>query len=761
MAGILFLLISFFFGILLVYTIIPENNRLFFSIAPRKATLAHIPQTFFVIPAGIVMGLLTNTVLTYFFAYLSVLNKSSYASPIQSAALISCLIHLFIGIILLHRYLLKTAPLYAAIEEAGKGDSTDSAARSKRRRKRTNDSSAPDDNPQEDRRIYRAIPRYNPTPFSIIFYTAAILLFFFTVIYLFYYGFFRSGDRYFAGQTVFSDLSPHTALIASFSRGENFPTQYPHFPGDGIRYHFLFFFLCGILHSLGFTLDHALNVPSVIAALSCLVLLGTLAVLIIGKRLTFLLSGLFVLFRHNLSFIPLFAEKIRENNGNLTAAVTGLWSTSEWFGNTKHDDWGLWAVNVFANQRHLLFGVALILILLFFFLPYTRRMLLSLSRERELRSKVKTFFTARDSWLPGKGDPIRPWRLLLPAILIVLFMPFFHGSALIAGLLILFVLAIFSKARILFLITAICAVVSAFFQTAFFSGGAASVISFSVKPGFLAEGSDFFSVFSYLLGVFGLLIPLLLVIFIQIKGAYRRIIMAAFILPCVFAFLFQISVELSANHKFLQISLILFQIFIAGAIVFLLSPFSFNARGATISSKAKPSQRRLVRIITICSRTLAGILLCALTMNGIIEWRVYRNMNHTSFATMRTDSPVTEWIAENTMPRRVFLTAAFAMDSFFLSGRFAYYGHPYYAFSAGSNTESRLEIYEFLLTGADGDYKEFLRLCHQENIHYVLMNNALRFQDFALNEEFFRENLFPVAVFPEEGNTVIYLIPSP
>ena len=38
----------------------------------------------------------------------------------------------------------------------------------------------------------------------------------------------------------YSDFGPNTALIQSFAVGHNFPTEYPHFSGDRIRYHFLF-----------------------------------------------------------------------------------------------------------------------------------------------------------------------------------------------------------------------------------------------------------------------------------------------------------------------------------------------------------------------------------------------------------------------------------------------------------------------------------------------------------------------------------------
>ena len=48
-----------------------------------------------------------------------------------------------------------------------------------------------------------------------------------------------------------SDFGPNVAIMQSFALGHNFPTEYPHFSGDRIRYHFLFYFQAGNLEYLG------------------------------------------------------------------------------------------------------------------------------------------------------------------------------------------------------------------------------------------------------------------------------------------------------------------------------------------------------------------------------------------------------------------------------------------------------------------------------------------------------------------------------
>ena len=62
---------------------------------------------------------------------------------------------------------------------------------------------------------------------------------------------FHVSDGYlYSGFTVFGDYAPHTAMMRSFSLGNNFPTQYPHFGGEDVKYHFMFQFLVGNLEYL-------------------------------------------------------------------------------------------------------------------------------------------------------------------------------------------------------------------------------------------------------------------------------------------------------------------------------------------------------------------------------------------------------------------------------------------------------------------------------------------------------------------------------
>ena len=63
---------------------------------------------------------------------------------------------------------------------------------------------------------------------------------------------------------AWSDFASHIPLIRSFSLGSNFPVEYPLFPGEPIKYHFIFYYLVGLLEKIGLNIGLALNIPSFI-----------------------------------------------------------------------------------------------------------------------------------------------------------------------------------------------------------------------------------------------------------------------------------------------------------------------------------------------------------------------------------------------------------------------------------------------------------------------------------------------------------------
>jgi hypothetical protein len=95
---------------------------------------------------------------------------------------------------------------------------------------------------------------------------------------------------------------------------------------------------------------------------------------------------------------------------------------------------------------------------------------------------------------------------------------------------------------------------------------------------------------------------------------------------------------------------------------------------------------RLLARRSVAAKILACCLAITLTGTGLYETRLLVNINHNKLK-LPLDSPVVSWILDQTPPRSVFLTAPYHYHAFFYSGRQAYYGHAYYAWSAGHDTD--------------------------------------------------------------------------
>ena len=136
------------------------------------------------------------------------------------------------------------------------------------------------------------------------------------------------------GDPVFSDFAPHLAVIRSFSVGSNFPTEYPHFAGEGIRYHFFFEFLTGNLEFLGLRIDWAFNLPSILSLLAFLVLLYAFTLLLTGQKGVGLLTIVLFSFRSSFAFFTFMADM-----DLLPQAIATIATNELHIGKTRHERW--------------------------------------------------------------------------------------------------------------------------------------------------------------------------------------------------------------------------------------------------------------------------------------------------------------------------------------------------------------------------------------------------------------------------------------
>jgi len=947
MLAIVYLIISAVFGLTLVNFAVPDVRRLYVACAPSKEAVSTIPNTLFTVPAGILVGIVT----TGFINYYTILGLSYFMGDHSVCKRIGMIITFAVLIWLSLSNLIII---------------------NRRRLKRLENSD------------FAEIPPYQYRLRDTLFYGLIIALITACATFLMRYTYRISDGELMAGLSTFSDLAPHTAMISSFSNGFNFPTQYMHFSGDGIQYHFLFYFFAGMLNYGGLQIDVALNSISILTMVSALTLLGLLAVLLSGKKGAFLFAPVLVFFRSAWNVFDHLSVLMQEKS--LSESIEYILGFSEWYKVTNYDDWGIWAINVYPNQRHLMLGVGLILMVIILFIPFVRRMCTSMMSAGSFGGAVKAFLFSRTSWIPKRNDELKPGMITLLTCITVIVMPYYHGSALISMLLVLFGMAIFSECRLLHLAVAVCAVASSFIQTYTFSGGASNVVGFEEAPGFILSDPSVSDIAIYLLTitgltlVLGILLAVILLVadIIRKKPVYRTLLFVCFLLPLIFGFNFKVTMEMLANHKFIQITLILVDAFVAIFLANLFSiPFSIRDKKETsasdiipaavpVSDIVEPGEKvknladdsdiddedldlpeeielpddededeiaEAIRIIEeadvtevageteetgdsgtsdaqdiveesvievlgeeveevseesdesgesdgeseestpghelvpltkstdivvsepveepdtaseevpadgiieevpledadledvymidedsddesevseesedteeaedsdapeegsasddvsegevpeIAAATVSGpkskgvslftfivlqligvilgfTLLVPLTATGISEWATYYNLNKGKY-TITVDSPLAQWVMENTDTSDVFLTPMWSLHEFYLAGRASYYGWPYYAWSAGHDTDTRGKIYSWLISGCGGDIDEFVRYCKERNIRYLITDPEFNFSadesGTEFNWDFFAENLTQVAAFNQSGTRV-------
>ncbi len=521
-----------------------------------------------------------------------------------------------------------------------------------------------------------------------------------------------------AGVTVFSDLAPHTALTRSFGVGDNIPAQYPHFSGAGMRYHFFFYFLTGLLNLLGLPLDWALNLPSMLGSLAFMQALGYAAYRLSGRRAAWPLSFLLFAFRSSFSGYYLLFEKMRDGL-SFSEALRALHGAAHYAGPLLHDDWGLYNLNVYANQRHLVWGLALVLYLLFCFY-----------RLLPADASLKYFFR-KASWTRGSGS-----ISLLYLFFLTFPLAFWHGSAAICLLLIAGFFALFAQEKLTFFFAGLSTVTGAFAFGRFLADGSGGgLLPDSIWHwGYTLEDPGFVQVLKFLITLFGPAFFLMLLIPFAEKERKRKIAAAGLFLPSLFALTVSLTPDVTVNHKFFMMSGLFFLPFIAAFLlrIFYGKKLIFLRRAAVI------------------------ILLLFLTFTGLTDFWAYKNQSRI-YVRAETDSAFTDWIYEHTDPGEISLTPPWSYHAYFLCGRQSFYGHAYYAASAGYATEERLEDIRAFLEAPPGSDKQLKDFVKNYGLRYLMIDDGWRArEDYFINEEGLAAVFPEIARFPEADNLRIY-----
>ena len=505
------------------------------------------------------------------------------------------------------------------------------------------------------------------------------------ITYMMFYVFYIRDGVLYSGLTVYGDYAPHTAMMRSFSMGNNFPTQYPHYGGADVKYHFMFQFLTGNLEYLGLRMDIAYNIVSSASLVGFLMLLYQLALRITGKISCGAVTIFLFFFRSGMAFFRFVWEHIQ--TGDLLETLS---ENVSFIGYTTNENWGLWNFNVYLNQRHLAFGLLLVTLALYLFMDW-----LEAGTAHEEKGLL---------WMKGRFFSKEGWKSRNPeqALLMGMFLglcAFWNGAAVIGGLLILCGFAIFSDGKIDYAITAAVTIFFSYLQTKIFISG--SAMSPQIYLGFLAEDKTVWGVVKYLFWMSGVFF-LGLAVLVWFMRRRERMILLGFLFPTIFAFVLLMTPDINVNHKYIMVSYAFLAIFWAWAICSL-----WNRK--------------------IYGKILAAVLAICLSATGIYDFAVIvRGNGPGRRVAVNMDSDLTKWLADNLDKDDLLLTPEYSMNEVTMSGVMLYCGWPYYAWSAGYDTNYRAAQAVTIYTTMDSE--ELKKVAKQERITYILFEEGSEFE---------------------------------
>lgn len=594
-----------------------------------------------------------------------------------------------------------------------------------------------------------------------------------------------------------SDFGSTASIMQSFAIGHNFPTEYPHFTGDRIRYHFLFYFQTGNLQYLGLSPASSTNTLSILTLLSMLMLVMTLGTVLFQSRLVGRIGAILFFFHGTLAFIPFYLK-----HGSLSAAWEKVLKSADFLSSGfpyRGEDWGVWSQVVYLNQRHLASSIGILLVVFVFLAIKHRDRLASAGTEVSTNDSIETGNNDGDAVDEGDGslaadnltevtdelaeedsnvdsepsvvsgesdkatlnadsppddDLARTeppeerdgnWTgrfgPFILAGLVLGLMPMWNGAVFVAAAAVLAVMFLVLPLRREMLAIAIASAVVALPQVSYLRTGLAQPAGYSLWYfGYTVSDPTIYKLLYYLAFTFGFK-WIFIGIAIALGTNLQRLMMLSFTALVILATCFQFSEEVLTNHKFFNIWLVLMNVPVAFGIIQLWN--LIPGPGA------------------IASKVTTAILVFFIVLGGVLDLFPIKNSFWVEYKFQ--GDPLVEWVTNNTDPRSIFLSHRYVNHGILIAGRRLYYGHPYYAWGAGYPTNERDNTYRKMFESQD--INEVFALIKENRISYVAVDNIVRNgTDFIKknNEKLFQA-YFPV-VFTDDENKYdslkIYKVPD-
>lgn len=489
--------------------------------------------------------------------------------------------------------------------------------------------------------------------------------------------FYKNPDGSFVvASRVWSDFGAHLPLIRSFSFGANWPPESPLFPGEPIRYHYLFYLIVGLLEKSGIPIDQALNALSSFGLITMLLCIYFLSLQWFTSHRIATLAVLFSLFNSSLSFVKFFHDYPLS-----VQTFSQIWHASQfpqfgpWDGNWVS---AFWSLNIYTNQRHLALSYALVL-----------GSILIVEQFEKIPSLAK-----RISWSLVIGFFMGILLLMnFPALAIGLVMLLTYGLKNVKkNYPLIFGSITFIPWMLLFITTV------------------KAPTSLSFQPGFLTPQpltiQRFIEYWIHNMGLLLVLSPLGFFIHKRKTAFLILPILIFFIVPN----LVQFSPDMINNHKFFNF------------LFLILSPFA-AATLVKIWDGKKPI------VLVAMAKVFTLIAIVGMTISGIIEYRVIKN-DHPIILPADSDRDV-QFFANATAKDAVILNSTWFLHPASLAGRKIAAGYPYFTWSYGYDKDKR----ETLLTSIyqANSNEEFCRLTRQNNFNFIEVSREPNYPIYPLS----------------------------
>jgi hypothetical protein len=590
-------------------------------------------------------------------------------------------------------------------------------------------------------------------PGSVVWDTFFVACFFLIACYLMFGTLWLKDGNARMAFVVWNDFGPNLSLVQSFAMGHNFPTEYPHFIGEPIRYHFLFWFQAGNLEFLGLNMAWALNLLSVLALLAMLVLIMTLGEVLFRSRAVGRIGAVLFFFPTTLSYVAFLCSQ-----RSLSQAFRNIIHLNHWLVSGypyPAENVGTWSLSIFYVQRHFLVGIGILLVALIFLVGFLQQQWHRSSpapadgqTETAKASEIEQAVTSAENVHvevlrsrtettieSGEKSPRQVAAFVFTGLLLGL-LPLWNSAAFATAFAVAVTLLFLFPYRPYTLLLLITAAIVSLPQLAFLflRGEGLTHGSSIIHWGLVVENPTLPRVLSYFGFTFGPKLLLGLAAAIVCASLPRRLFLALLILP-ILAFSTKLSTDIINNHKFLYIWILLLNLFVAYSIW----------RVGKMPWVGKP---------------VAVVLALVVTLGGMIEW--FRIHNDTIVDVPFRQNRLSDWLQTSTAPKDVFLTDRFIIHPIQLNGRRIFYGWPYFGWSMGYPTGVRDVLYEQMFT--EKDPTKLVHLLNENHISYVAIDNGLRsgFLKGKLNEPIYKRHF--KMVFQDKQNRfgalTIYRVPD-